>query len=43
MNDASADDKTMIKDIISPDKLGKEYYDALNNAMKFMDFTLTEV
>ena len=42
VNAAPRDQQIKLEELISEKELGKEYYDAVNNAMKFMDFTLTE-
>lgn len=43
INSAPAEQKAKIADLLDATALGKEYYNALNNAMKFLDFTLTEL
>jgi len=38
---APAEQKSKITDLINATKLGKDYYNALDSAMKFLDFSLT--
>ena len=40
LNEAPAEQKSKIADLLDPTALGKEYYTALNNSMKFLDFSL---
>ena len=43
LSTAPAEQKSKIADLLDPTALGKEYYNALNNATKFLDFSLTEI
>lgn len=43
LNSAPPEQKSKISDLLDPTALGKEYYNALNNATKFLDFSLTEI
>ena len=43
LNEAPAEQKNKLVELLDSTKLGKEYYKALNNAMKFMNFSLTEI